>query len=110
MVSDLILVWGPLTRQTLKSKTEPEEEFRKRTAGILSPQIQSALVVAGLLVVDLFLVWALAHMNNSLGAGVNLTFKTFGADVVVTSVGLVGAFLAIAIVSLTATYIFIRKD
>jgi hypothetical protein len=98
------------TPLTLRQSDESEEHYRRRTSTVLHPQIRSALTVAGILVFDLFVVWTLAKMKSPLGADVSITFKKFGADVVVTSAGLLGAFLAIAIVTLTATHGFYGKN
>jgi hypothetical protein len=53
---------------------------------------------------DIMILWILKRIGGTLKADVKATIKSFGGNLAVASAGLIGSFLAIAILAFLAIY------
>jgi len=65
-------------------------------------------VVVFIFLVDLAALWTLSKIGGRLKADVRATIQKFGGSIVIASAGLVGCFLAIAVVTLAGIYFISR--
>ena len=68
----------------------------------------AAVIVAAILALDLAVLWTLKRIGGPLQANVKATISRFGGNLLITSAGLLGAFLAIACLALGAIFLLIR--
>jgi hypothetical protein len=74
----------------------------------MSPVLVGTGIVVLIFLVDLAVLWTLSKIGGRLQADVQATIKKFGGSIVLTSAGLVGCFLAIAIVGFAGIYFISR--
>jgi Skp family chaperone for outer membrane proteins len=91
---------------------ELENERRAQREAQLAKQAQrrqdlidAAAVVGFIFVLTLGILWGLSKLGGSLSAEVKAVIERFGGKVWITAVGVVGAFLAIAMVGVAAVYL-----
>jgi len=70
--------------------------------------LMSTGLVVFIFVVDVAILWTLSKIGGRLKADVKATIEKFGGSIAITSAGLVGCFLAIAILAFAGIY-FISK-
>jgi len=68
----------------------------------------AVVIVLFVFVADIMVLWILKRIGGTLRADVKAAVKKFGGSLVVTSAGLVGSFLAIAILAFAAIYLIAR--
>ena len=69
------------------------------------PALVIVVIVFG---IDLFVLWLLTKIGGPLKADVKATVKKFGGSFVLTTTGLIGAFLALLIATIAALYVVSR--
>lgn len=68
----------------------------------------SIAVLTTVLALNLFVLFTLTRIGGPLKADLKATVKKFGGSIVLTSVGLMGAFLALMVISLLTLVFFIE--
>lgn len=68
----------------------------------------SALIVLFVFVSDIAALWILKKIGGPMRTDVKATVQKFGGSLAITSAGLVGSFLAIAILAFLAIYLIAR--
>jgi|HubBroStandDraft_6_1064221.scaffolds.fasta_scaffold02317_18 hypothetical protein len=73
--------------------------------GGASPVVGTGLVsVVTIFLLDVFVLWVLSKIGGPLKAEVKASIKKFGGSIWLTGAGLVGCFLAIAIIGIAGAY------
>jgi hypothetical protein len=65
-------------------------------------------IVVFVFIVDIVVLWILKKIGGTLRAGFKATVKRFGGNLAITSAGLIGSFLAIAVLAFVAIYLIAR--
>jgi hypothetical protein len=100
----------------------PRSRFVQRLAahGFLLaayPQLRSMIGAIGatavILLLSLLTTWAVAHISAEStrpGANLNVSLRLFGITIRISAGGIVGIFLAVAIISFFAVYVLARTN
>jgi len=98
----------------LKLKREEREDEIERQKAVRAKRredIEVAVgVVAFIFVLTLAILWGLSRIDGPIKAEVKAVIERFGGKLWVTAVGLVGAFLAIAIVGVVSVYVLAQMS
>jgi hypothetical protein len=69
------------------------------------PSVSPVFIVILIFLVDVFVLWVLSKIGGPLKAEVKATIKRFGGSIWITGAGIVGCFLAIAIIGIGGVYL-----
>jgi Cu/Ag efflux pump CusA len=72
------------------------------------PLLMAAAIVSFTFLLVVMILWILKRIGGTPRAAVKAHIKRFGGNLTVTSIGLVGSFLAIAILAFVAIYFITR--
>jgi hypothetical protein len=70
------------------------------------PAKDAFFLVAGMFLLDVFVLWLLSKIGGPLKAEVKASIKKFGGSLWITGAGLLGAFMAVSLLGFGAIYVF----
>jgi len=74
----------------------------------LTPLLMAAAIVFFTFLFDVMILWILKRIGGTVTAQVKANVKRFGGNLAINSAGLIGSFIAIAILAFVAIYLITR--